>query len=193
FRSVAPDVDAQLVGTGELGAHREAEAVAELGRLAPADVAVRAAALPERHQLVARAAGVVSNYGVCDVDGLLQVPQYPVRRERARLLGALGLPAGEPFAFGFSDLLRHSCSIARLGHACPDRVEQGRERQLRIADQGDLARYRLVDIERVERRMDHPLAGWDGEPEGGGGEAAADAEKQVALVEPLAHAAVDPV
>src|SRR5690606_11385968 len=91
-RRVAPDVDAKLVGTGELGAHRQAEAVAKLGRLAPADVAVRAAALPERHQLVARAAGVVGDDRVGDVDGLLQVPKYAVRGQRARLLRALGLP-----------------------------------------------------------------------------------------------------
>jgi hypothetical protein len=36
-RGIAPDVDAELVGGGELGAHREAEPVAELRRLAPAE------------------------------------------------------------------------------------------------------------------------------------------------------------
>ena len=73
------------------------------------------------------------------------------------------------------------------------RFKQRRERQLGIADQRDFARHRLVDVERVERRVDHPLARRNGEPERGGGEAAADPEQHGALVEPFADAAVDPV
>src|SRR5713226_121978 len=69
-RSIAPDIDAELVGPGELGAHRQAEAIAELGRLAPADVAERVLADPERRELVARAAGVMGDDRVLDVDGM---------------------------------------------------------------------------------------------------------------------------
>src|SRR5713226_4973822 len=69
-RGIAPDIDAELVGPGELGAHREAEAIAELGRLAPADIAERVLADPERRELVARAAGVMGDDRVLDVDGM---------------------------------------------------------------------------------------------------------------------------
>src|SRR2546422_1886424 len=60
---VTPHVDAELVGMRELGAHGEAQAVAELGGLAPADVAERLRAFPEGRDLIARAARVVRDDG----------------------------------------------------------------------------------------------------------------------------------
>ena len=56
---IAPHVDAQLVGMRELGAHRQPQAVAQLRRLAPADVAERRRRTSRTGHLVARAAGIV--------------------------------------------------------------------------------------------------------------------------------------
>ena len=75
-RGITPDVDAELVRAGELGAHGEAEPVAELGRLSPADVGMRRRRLPERRELVARAAGVVGDDGIGLVVNKMSVREF---------------------------------------------------------------------------------------------------------------------
>src|SRR5262249_45138205 len=76
---IAPDIDAELVGRRELRPHREAEAVAELCRLAPAEIAERHLADPERRQVGTGAAGVVRDDRVLDVYRVQQVPDHTVR------------------------------------------------------------------------------------------------------------------
>src|SRR5690348_1713868 len=70
-RGIAPDIDAELVGPCEFGAHRKPEAIAELGGLAPAEIGEGLDRLPERRELIARAAGIMGDDGVPDVDGVL--------------------------------------------------------------------------------------------------------------------------
>ena len=116
-RRVAPEIDAELVGAGQLGAHREAETVAELGRLAPADIGERRLADPERRDLVARAAGVVGDDRVLDVDRVQQVPDHPVGRDRRRVRGQPVHPLAEPL---LAVAARSRASPRRAGRAaCP--------------------------------------------------------------------------
>ena len=68
-----------LSGCDELGPHREPEAVAELRGLAPADVAERRGRDPERRDLVARAAGVVGDDRVVEVDRARELRRSPGR------------------------------------------------------------------------------------------------------------------
>src|SRR5215475_1277948 len=79
---VAPEIDAELVGGGELGAHGEAEAVAELGGLAPTDVGERCLRLPERRDLIPWAARVVRDDGVGQVHCVHEVPDHAIGTER---------------------------------------------------------------------------------------------------------------
>ena len=71
-----------LSGLASLAPMARPRPVAELRGLAPADVGQRRGRLPERRELVARAAGIVRDDGVGDVDRLLQVPQHAVGSER---------------------------------------------------------------------------------------------------------------
>src|SRR5690606_22453092 len=157
-RGITPDVDAQLVRARELRAHREPKAVAELRRLTPADVAVRTATLPKRHQLVTRTASVVGDDRVRDVDGLLQIPQHAIRRNRAGFLPTLPFPFRKPSGFGLLDAGRDFRAVAIIRHPPFYCFDQRRQRQPGIANQRHFARHRLVDIERVQRRMNHALA-----------------------------------
>src|SRR5438309_3311383 len=61
---VAHEVDAELVGGGQLGADGEAEPGPERVRLAPAEIAARRDGAVERQQLVARAPRVVGDDGL---------------------------------------------------------------------------------------------------------------------------------
>ena len=81
-RGVTPHVDAELIGLRELGAHGESESRTELRGLAPADVGQWRRRFPERRKLIARAAGIMRDDGVGDVDGLLQIPQHAIGVER---------------------------------------------------------------------------------------------------------------
>src|SRR5690606_27630321 len=99
-RRVAPDVDAQLVRAGQLRSHRQPQAVTELGRLAPADIAVRRHTLPEWSKLVARRAGLVGYDRVGDVDRLLQFPEDAIGRKRGLVAFEQRQPLAHPFAFG---------------------------------------------------------------------------------------------
>src|SRR2546428_713202 len=65
---VAHEVDAELVGGGELGADDEAEPGAERVRLAPAEIAARRDGPVEGQELVARAPRVVRDDGVARAD-----------------------------------------------------------------------------------------------------------------------------
>ena len=62
--AIAHEVQAELVGLGELGADHQGDAVAQVRRLAPADVAVGDGGGEERHDGVARRARVVRDDAV---------------------------------------------------------------------------------------------------------------------------------
>src|SRR2546426_7007282 len=54
-----------------------------LFRSAPAEIGERLGALPERRELVTGAAGIVSDHRVGDVDGVVEIPDHPIRRQRS--------------------------------------------------------------------------------------------------------------
>ena len=83
---VAHHVDAELFRLGELGAHGDAEAVAELRGLAPAHVGAGRRGLPERHHLLARLTGIVRHDDVVAVERPHQVADDTILVER-RLVG----------------------------------------------------------------------------------------------------------
>ena len=101
-----------LSGLRELGAHRKPEAVAELGGLAPAEIGEGLDRLPERRELVARAAGIMGDDGVLDVDGVLQVPEHAVGIERRVVGGELRHPFRQPLLVRGRDLGRDRAGIA---------------------------------------------------------------------------------
>src|SRR5690606_35983641 len=79
---IAPHVDAQLVRASELGAHREPEAIAELCRLAPANIRKRRNSLPEWRELIARTACIMGDNRVGHVLAMLQIPLHAIRGDR---------------------------------------------------------------------------------------------------------------
>ena len=102
---VAHDVDAELVRRGELGAHDDAEPVAELGRLAPAHIGAGRRRLPERQELFARAAGIVRDDDVVAVDGAHEIPDHAILVDRHLVgLELLG-PFRQPRRLGRGHLL----------------------------------------------------------------------------------------
>ena len=103
---------------------------------------------PERRDLVARAAGVVGDDRVLDVDRVQQVPDHPVGRDRRRSprsAGASTCPATP----------RGGCAISRRHRGQPvarlalqpvlHLFEQRVERQPGIADRRQIDRHVLVD------------------------------------------------
>ena len=189
-RRVAPHVHAELVGFGEFRAHRESEAVAELGGLAPADVGERRRALPERGYLVARAAGVVGDDGVVDVHRLMQFVEYPVRIERRLVVGAPGLPLGEPLRLDGRDAWRapwslrcSACVRSRPSMACERWARQSCASPIRAYCAGHV----LVEVHGVEGRVDDGLAARHGYAETREGEAAAHTEDDVRFGEERLH------
>src|SRR5271166_5995871 len=81
---VAHEVDAELVGGGDLGADREPQPGAELVRLAPADIAARPGRPVERVELFAWAAGIVGDDGLGGIDHPHELRDHPIRVNRAR-------------------------------------------------------------------------------------------------------------
>ena len=135
---VAHDVDAKLVGRRQLRAHGDAEPVAELGRLAPAHVGAGLRRLPERHHLLARAAGIVGHDDVVAVDGAHQIADHAVLVDR-RLVGIEMLgPFRQPRLLARRDLLleRGERIAAARGALLPaDLRDQRVEHQPGVADQ----------------------------------------------------------
>ena len=91
-------------GCGELGAHGDAEPVAELGGLAPAHVGAGRGRLPERHHLLARAAGIVRHDDVVAVDRAHEIADHAILVDR-RLVGI--------------EVLAHSAEPRLLGRRRP--------------------------------------------------------------------------
>ena len=75
---VAHDVDHHLVGSAQLGAHGYAQAVSQLGRVAPSQVTPGHDGFVEGDGLVPRVARVVGYHSVCAVHSVHQVPDHPV-------------------------------------------------------------------------------------------------------------------
>ena len=152
---VAPDVDAELLRRRQLGAHGEAEPVAELRGLAPAEIGERRRRAPEGRELVARAAGVVGDDGVVAVHRVLQVPEHAVGVERRVVAGAASAstrrarartaPGSRPTP---CDGSRGDFTVAESSASSASSVSAG------VAEQADLRPHVLVQVHRVEGGVD---------------------------------------
>ena len=78
--AVTHHIDAELVGGRELGAHGEAETVAELGRLTPAEIGAGTHRVPERQQVAhAGCPRIVGDDGVVAVEASFISSQISTR------------------------------------------------------------------------------------------------------------------
>ena len=139
-------------------------------------------------ELVARAAGVVGDDGVGDVDRLLQVPQHAVGIERRAVVGELRHPLGEPGLVGVGDLAGNGLGVLRaLAVDLLHLRDQALQHELGVARHAQRHGDVLVDVGGIERRLDDLDAGRHLDAEVGLRERAADPEDQVRLVEEGAH------
>ncbi len=187
----APHVDAQPLGLRELGAHRQAEAVAELGGLPPAQIAVGGHRPPERGQLVPRAARVVGDRGPLDVDGVQEVPDHAVGRQRRRGTGQEGSPLVEPRPVLRPDPPGHLLGTAAgTGEVVGHRLEQEVEGERGVPQQGVFGRDVLAQVAGVGGVVDEALPrGGEPDPERGRGETGPDTEHDVRVPHVLEHRA----
>ena len=98
--------------------------------------------------------------GVGDVDGVLQVPQHAVGAERRVVVGELRHPLLQPARRAFALISAATAAASRRGLAdgLADCLDQRRERQLGVADEAVAGWHVLVDVGRIERRVDDGLA-----------------------------------
>ena len=124
-----------------------------------------------------------------DVHGVHQVPDHPVRRERLRRLREARLPLGEPRRLRLADALGHRARPpARLAvEPVLDLHEQRVEHQTGVADQRMVRPDVLGQVRGIERRVDELLSLRHRHAVVRRGEAAADPEDHVGVVQELAH------
>ena len=121
----------------------------------------------------------------------MQFGEHPVGIDGCLVVGALGLPFGEPLGLERGDALLHAAgavvglAVVALRH----RLGERRERELGIANEGVLHLHVLVEIHRIEGGVDDGLAAGHGHAEAGEREAAADAEDHVGIGEEGLHRA----
>ena len=186
-RAVAHEVEAELVGAGQLGADHQGDAEAEVGGLSPADVAVRRGRVVERNDRVAGRARVVGDdrpglvqRGVDLVDDAVGVDRHLVGLEQRRPLLHPLLPlSGDPVA--------HAGVPGRLADGRLDLVDDHCERLLGVARQAHVYALLLVDVVYVVGVLDERLARRDRLTVAGVGEAGADGEQHVGFQQPLAR------
>ena len=184
---VAPQVDAELVGLGQLGAHGKPEAHAELGGLAPADIGHRFGRHPERRNLVARAAGVVGDDGVLAIDRVHQFPDDAVGAERGLVGVQQRAPLFHPLLADFGDLGHHGGGVAVGLDGLAQFADQCGQRQFGVAYEADRTDDVLVEVVRVERGVDVGLALGELDAEIGLGERTADADDDVGVLHEVMH------
>src|SRR5215472_10326552 len=124
-----------------------------------------------------------------DVDGVQEIPDHPVGRQRLLLAGQQGQPLVPPRLVLLADACLNFCPpTPRSTPGSFDQyVSQLSEAQRRIADQRDLGRNVLVDVYRVNRVVDEPLAVPRGPPDAEAGlrEAGAGAKDHIGVPEML--------
>src|SRR5438067_1579921 len=186
-RRITPEVDAQFVGRHELRAHRDAETVAELCRLAPAEIGERRLADPEGRDLVAWATGVVGDDRVLDVDRVQQIPDNAVGGDRRAVGGQPMLPLAEPLFSVTGDLARDGGgAVARLAlEPILDLLEQRVERQAGIADRRQIDGDILVDRIGIQGRVRDLLPLRHRRAKARAGEAVANAEDEIGVLQEM--------
>ena len=175
-------------GGGGLRAQHQAQRVAELGRVAPAQVAARHRRLPGGDELVARVAGIVRDGRVVAVDGVHQVPHHAVGVERRLVGGAQRHPLLGVLILDPLHLVHRAAAAVALGPGLTlDLLDHLREHQLGVADDRVVEVVVLVEVDGVDGALHHHLAAGDLSRGEVAGEARADAEDRVGLVEEVAR------
>ena len=189
-RQVAHEVHAELVRVGHLRTHRKRNAVPEVRGLAPADVPVRHRRLVERHDLIARVAGIVGHHAVGVIDGPVDFVDDPIGIDRRFVGSQERRPLGQPLGLRGGDV-GGQCGI-RLAPVVTDGcfhfIDHQFERESGVAHESDIDAVVLVDVLDVDVRVDHELAGWNVDPEVRARQAGAYAEYRVRGSQPLEHA-----
>src|SRR5712692_11691440 len=117
---VSHEVDAELVGGGELGADDEAEPSAERMRLAPAEIAAWRDGPVEGEELVARAPRVVRDDGFARVHGAHELGAHPVGGHRDLGRAERRRPLGEPRRAHALELRAHTLPSGRAASLALD-------------------------------------------------------------------------
>ena len=161
---------------------REPEAGAELRRLAPAEIAARHDRLVERHDLVARMAGIVRDDGARPVDQLHQLPDHAIGAERRGLRGQ-ARAATRSMKAPRTSATALSVASRRSPRASPTGVEQLQQHEARVADaaEGDVVAGR--EIAAVVGDLPERRPGGHRRDVERAREARADAEHEVGLRE----------
>ena len=187
---VSGDVHTLPLGIGQLGCHGRCQAEAQGRDIAPTHEATWDYRLVHRAHLVAGIARVVGDEGVASVDGLHQVAIDPIGVDWYVVGLYQRTVLGEKPLFGRSDLADEQVlfrdSAARLRGQV---VDQDFQSELGIADDGMVHPVALVDILLIHRAMDDgfkPGIG-DGVAEPARGDAGADGEEQVTLMQKGCH------
>ena len=110
--------------------------------LAPAEISARHERFPERHELLARAAGIVRDDRVLALHHLHEVVDHAVLVDRGLGRGELSLPLFEPFLLDRAHFLGRAVGALAVADFSDERLEH----ELRVADAGGLGRKFLADI-----------------------------------------------
>ena len=190
-RRIAHEVDAELVGIGDLGADRQAQPRAELVRFSPAHIAARPRRLVERQHLITRRAAVVGDDRILGIDQARELADDAIGRDRALARGELGRPLRHPSLGDTRNILRDRALHAGFGfQPIAYRLHEGRQHQFGVAQDADLGGVVLVEVAWIVRGVNDALGG--SEDRCGDvvfGEAGADAEHDVAGVQVMATVA----
>ena len=162
--AVSHEVEAELIGPGQLGADHQGNAVAQVGGLAPADVAVGRGAGVERHHGVAGRAGVVGDDAVFLVQVTLDLADHSVGVDRNIVRIQQRGPFGDPPVSDPLDLGSHLglTLTAVLAGLSFDLFNHGLQSQLGVARQADIDGEIFVDVFDTLHVVNDDLAVGDG-------------------------------
>ena len=162
-RGVAHDVDDELVGVGQLGAHRQPEREPELRRVAPGEVAPRRRRPPE-HAIGCRATvpGLVGQDRRRPGRARPQLAEHPVAgdRRRVRRRRAGSNSASQSSRSAVDRRPRSRCRAPLASAPTRPRSSSARcgEEQLRVGVDRHVGVVGLVQVARVVRDVDEDLA-----------------------------------
>ena len=188
-RRLAHQVDHALLRRRQLGPDGQPQSVAELCRLAPAEVPARRFRLPHRHQLIARISGVVGDDGVGHVERLLQFADHPIGADRNLVRGEVRFPLPGEFGAHRRHPRRRAVAIAAHPGAVLAAVLRAHllQHQPGIADRSQCHRVVLADILAAVGHLGERGAGGHRRGEGVDRETGANSDDQVGFGEKARH------
>ena len=156
---VAHEVDAYLLGSGQLGADGQTQPGAQTVGLAPAQVGPGAVGPVERDNLVAGAARVMGHDSVFRRDGVHEVPDYPVGCHGDLRGREFGPPLAEPaFPLGLHLFGGRLVVLAAVAYDLLAGFDHLAQDQLGVAHDGKVDVVVLVDVGGVVGGLDQRLS-----------------------------------